>query len=171
MYQVGEREGLDVSAFMIAARGTMAFADRRGSVTLWYDHLSGDSDAGEGKTGAFSTLYGARHRFYGRADYFLNIPDDTGELGLRDAALKLAYAPGSEWSFNLDLHSFSTVEQGSLSSQRLAEEVDLWIGHRFRDAMTLEAGYSLTFAGTAMEELGRLEGTGNVAYFMTSLRF
>ena len=171
MYQLGEREGIDVAAFMVAFRGSMALLDRKGTITVWYDHLSGDSDARDGKTGAFSTLFGARHRFYGRADYFLNIPDDTGQLGLRDAALKLAYAPNPEWFLNLDLHSFSTAEPGHLSSRGLAEEVDLWIGHQFRGALALEVGYSLTFAGTAMEELGRLRGMGNVGYFMTSLRF
>jgi hypothetical protein len=72
---------------------------------------------------------------------------------------------------NLDLHSFLTAEEGTLSSQRLAEEADLWIRYRFREALFLEVGYSLTWAGAAMEELGRLEGTGNVGYFMTSLQF
>lgn len=176
MYQFGERgeadvTGHQVSAYMVAAQGSLSVLDGKGTVTLWYDHLSGDRDLGDDDVGAFSTLFGARHRYYGRADYFLNIPEDTGGLGLRDAALKLALAPNPLLSLNLDLHTFRTAETGPLSSRHLAEEADLWIQYRFREALRLEVGYSLTWAGTAMEELGRLEGTGNVGYFMTSMRF
>jgi len=171
MCQFGEREGADVSAYMLAAQGNLAVLDGKGTITLWYDHLSGDSDPGDDHVGVFSTLFGARHRYYGRADYFLNIPDDTGGLGLRDGAVKLALTPSPGLSLNLDLHSFLTAEIGALSSRHLAEEADLWIRYRFREALALEVGYSLTWAGTAMEELDRLEGTGNVGYFMTSLQF
>jgi len=171
MYQFGTRMGNDVSAYLLAAQGTLAVLDGKGTLTLWYDHLSGDRDPDDNELGAFSTLFGARHRYYGRADYFLNIPNATGGLGLRDAALKLAFTPSPLLSLNLDLHSFLTAEEGALSSRHLAEEADLWIRYRFRGALFLEVGYSLTWAGTAMEELERLGGTGNVGYFMTSLQF
>ncbi|MFH1765637.1 MAG: alginate export family protein [Gemmatimonadota bacterium] len=171
MYQFGERGGVDVSAHMLAAQGSLALMDGKGTVTLWYDHLSGDHDAEDDEVGAFSTLFGARHRYYGRADYFLNIPEDTGGLGLRDAALKLALSPNPRLTMNLDLHHFRTSETGTLSNRHLAEELDLWIRYRFREALRLEVGYSLTWAGAAMEELDRLEGTGNVGYVMTSMRF
>jgi hypothetical protein len=171
MYQFGRRMGEDVSAYMLAAQSTLGVLEGRGTLTLWYDHLSGDPDPDDDQGGAFSTLFGARHRYYGRADYFLNIPEDTGGLGLRDAALKLALTASPLLTLNLDLHTFFTAEKGALSSQHLAEEADLWVRYRFRRALALEFGYSLTWAGTAMEELGRLEGTGNVGYLMTSLRF
>lgn len=171
MYQYGRRAGQDVSAYLLAAQGTLAVLEGKGAVTLWYDHLSGNRDREENKVGAFSTLYGGRHRYYGRADYFLDIPRDTGGLGLRDAALKLALTASPLLTMNLDLHAFFTTEQGTLTSQHLAEEADLWVRYRFRQALALEVGYSLTWAGTAMEELGRLEGTGNVGYVMTSFRF
>jgi hypothetical protein len=171
MWQFGEETGQNVSAYMLAARGSIHLLEEKGTLTLWYDHLSGDSDAADGKADAFSTLFGGRHRYYGRADYFLSIPVDTGGLGLIDRALKLEYHPTTLLSVNLDLHSFRTEEKGELSNQELAEEVDLWVRYRFREALDLEVGYALTWAGTAMEELGRLEGTGNVAYLMTSLRF
>jgi hypothetical protein len=171
MLQVGRREGVDVSASMLALSGTIPILDDRGSLTLWFDHLSGDDDADDGEIGAFSTLFGARHRFYGRGDYFTNIPVDTGNRGLRDAAVKFSYAPDELLSVNMDLHAFSTASQGSLSSRRLAEEVDVWIQYQFRRALAVELGGSLTWAGQAMEELGLLEGTGTVAYLMTSLSF
>jgi len=169
MIQVGERLGTDVSASMIAGSGTVEVLGGKGTVTLWYDRLSGDDDPGDGELKAFSTLYGARHRFYGRADYFTDIPANTRNLGLTDGALKLSYAPDPLLSMNLDLHTFNTARRGYLSSRHLAEEVDIWIQYRFREALRLEGGTSLTWAGTAMEELGLLEGRGTMAYFMTSL--
>lgn len=170
-YQFGERTGEDLSAYMIAFRGTLDVREGKGGITLWYDHLSGDAEPMDGEVQSFSTLFGARHRYYGRADYFLDIPDDTGGLGLGDAALKLAYDPTPLLSINLDLHTFRTTARGDLPSRHLADEADLWIQHRFREALALEVGYSLIWAGSALEALDRLEGTGNVAYFMTSLRF
>jgi len=175
LYQFGDRVGVDVSAYMVAVSGAIEVLDGRGKVTLWYDHLSGDDDAGEDsgdrELGSFTTLYGARHRFFGRGDYFLDIPRDTENLGFRDAALKLAFSPTPLLSLNLDVHAFSTAERGAVSSQTLAQEVDIWIKYRFRDALDLEAGYALTWAGEAMEELGRLEGTGNSVYLMSSFHF
>ncbi len=171
MYQFGERRGVDVSAYMLAAQASLAVLEGKGTVILWYDHLSGDSDPDDNEIGVFSTLFGSRHRYYGRADYFLNIPDDTRGLGLRDSAVKLALTPSPLLSLNLDLHTFLTAEKGDLTSQHLAEEADLWIRYLFREALAIDVGYSLTWAGTAMEEMGRLEGTGSVGYFMTSLRF
>ena len=171
MYQSGERGGMDVSAYLVAAQSSLAVLDGKGTITLWYDHLSGDSDPSDDQVGVFSNLFGARHRYYGRSDYFVDIPEDTGGLGLRDAALKLALSPSPLLSLNLDLHTFLTAERGDLTSRHLAEEADFWIRYRFRGALGLEAGYSLTWAGTAMKELGRLDGTGKVGYVMTSLRF
>jgi len=171
MYQFGERYGAELSAYMLAARGSLTVLEGKGTITLWYDQLSGDDEPEGGEVRVFSTLFGSRHTYYGRSDYFLDIPEDTGGLGLRDAAVKMAYAPNPLLSVNLDLHTFHTSERGGLSSQHLAKEADLWIRYRFREALALEAGYSLTWAGTAMEELERLEGTGNVGYFMTSIQF
>lgn len=171
MVQVGERNGVDLSAWMLALRGTLSTFDGKGSVTLWYDRLSGDPDPTDHRTESFSNLFGARHRYYGRGDYFLTLPDDTGGLGLQDSAVKVAYSPTPVLSCNLDLHHFSTTEAGALSSRHLGAEADLWVRYRFREALALEVGYSVIRAGTAMEELGRLEGTGNAVYFMSSVAF
>jgi hypothetical protein len=171
MFQFGERDGRDVEAFMLAGRAGMEVLGGRGSVTLWYDHLSGNTDPDGDSVQVFTTLYGARNRYYGRADYFTDIPAHTGGLGLRDAALKLSLRPTDLLALNLDIHAFRTAQPGDLSSQRLAEEVDAWARYRFRHYLTLQAGFSLTWAGAAMEELGRLDGRGEFAYLMTSVRF
>jgi len=171
IYQTGERSGIDVEAYLLAASGTLNVLDGRGTLTLWYDRLSGDDDPDDGVVESFSTLFGARNRYYGRADYFLDIPRDTGGLGLQDAALKLAWLPSSNLSLNVDLHSFRTEAEGGLDSMRLGEEVDTWARYRVREYLTLQAGASVVWAGPVMEALQRLEETGSFLYFMSSLKF
>ncbi|MFC1661822.1 alginate export family protein [Gemmatimonadota bacterium] len=171
VYQFGERNGTDVSAFLLAARAGLSALDRRGSLTLWYDYLSGDGDPSNEQVRVFSTLFGARNRFYGRADHFTDIPDQTGGLGLQDAAVKLSFRPAESISVSLDLHSFRSASEGQSTSQRFGEEADFWVRVPFRQYLTLQAGYSLTRAGPLMEELELLEGTGHTAYLMTSLKF
>lgn len=171
IYQTGEREGLDVEAYLLAASGTVEVLDGNGTITLWYDRLSGDDDPGDDVVKSFSTLFGARNRFYGRADYFVDIPRDTGGLGLQDAALKLGWIARADLSLNLDIHAFRTEVDGGLPSRRLGEEVDAWARYRAREYLTLQAGASVIRAGPAMEALQRLDGTGSFLYFMSSVSF
>lgn len=171
IYQTGDRKGQEVKAYLLALSASVKLLEERASVTLWYDRLSGDEDPEDDVVRVFSTLFGARNRYYGKADYFLIIPLQTGGLGLQDAAVKLAYAPTSNLSLNLDLHSFRTSAIGELSSRRLGEEVDAWIRYPFRNHLTVRCGYSLTWAGAGMEELEILQGRGHFAYLMTSLKF
>ncbi len=171
LYQFGRRGGRDVEAFMFAGEAGMTVARGQGTITLWYDYLSGDAHPDDDEIDSFSTLFGARNRYYGRADYFTDVPTDTRGLGLVDAALKLAFSPGGDLSLNLDLHEFRTAQDQSLTRARLGEEADLWARVRARQYLTVQAGYSLTWSGPAMEALGLLEGTGHFGYVMTSLRF
>lgn len=171
IYQTGTREGIDVEATLLSAQGKLNVLDGRGSVTLWYDRLSGDDDPDDDLNQAFTTLYGARNRFYGRADYFLDIPRNTQGLGLQDTILKLAWRPRPDLTLNLDLHAFHTTEKGALTSQRLGEEADGWIRLQANRFLTVQAGYALTRAGPGMEQLDLLRNLGHFGYFMTSVRF
>ncbi|MFC1610493.1 alginate export family protein [Myxococcota bacterium] len=55
---------------------------------LWVDYLSGDSDLGDDRTGAFDTLFATNHKFYGYMDRFTSLPADTRQGGLIDIAIK-----------------------------------------------------------------------------------
>ena len=171
MGQLGEREGRRVRASMLAIRAGAEVLEGKGTVTLWYDRLSGDETPDAGDVRSFSALYGARNRYYGTADYFTDIPRDTGGLGLQDAVLKLTLSPHPLLSLYLDLHAFRTAARGSLESRRLGEEMDAWLRYRFREALAVQVGYSLIRSGPVLEALERLDGTGQFGYVMTSLRF
>ncbi len=67
--QTGQRNGIDVSAYMVGARAGSQIHESV-TATLWYDYLSGDDDPGDDEIGVFNTLFATNHGFYGFADYF-----------------------------------------------------------------------------------------------------
>jgi len=168
--QRGDRRGQDVSAYMLGARAGVAVHEKA-TLTLWYDHLSGDDDPEAGEVGVFNTLFATNHAFYGYADYFLNIPEDTGGLGLRDLAVKLTLDPDPDTQLRVDLHAFSTAEEGELSTRRLANELDLTLTQRITPELSAMGGFSWVQALDGMEELDRLEENANWAYLMLNVVF
>ncbi len=168
--QGGTRGDEDVSAFMVGLRAGINLSDV-GTVTLWYDHLSGDEDPDDGESGVFNTLFATNHAFYGFADYFLNIPVHTGGLGLRDTALKFAFFPWEQTRLTVDLHIFQTAQDGSLSTQSLGNEFDVTLSRPISQGLSLGAGYAYFQAKDGMEELGRLEEDAQWFYLMLDAAF
>ena len=110
-YQTGKRDAVDVSAYMVGARVAAVFAGGDADLTLWYDYLSGDSDTSDDKVKVFSTLFATNHKFYGLADYFLNIPLHTAGRGLHDIALKGSWKAHSDVTLRTELHSFHAAQE------------------------------------------------------------
>jgi len=168
--QGGEREGARVSAYMLGARAGMAVHEQA-TLTLWYDHLSGDDSPNEDEVKVFDTLFATNHAFYGAADYFLNIPVHTGGLGLRDAAVKLRLNPTASTEVKVDLHALSTAAGGDLSTRSLARELDLTLTHPMGSGLTAVGGYSFVQARGGIRELGRLDKNAHWAYIMLNALF
>jgi hypothetical protein len=163
--QRGHRDGRNVSAYMFGARAGTAVHEKV-TLTLWYDYLSGDDDPSDNQVQVFNTLFATNHAFYGAADYFLDIPTQTGGLGLRDAAVKLSVGPWNGTSLRADLHAFSTAEEGQLSTRSLARELDLTLVHRLATGLTATAGFSFVQAREGIRELGRLDEDATWAFLM-----
>lgn len=170
-YQLGERQGRRVEAFLLAARLSGYVADGRGSVTLWYDYLSGDEGPGAGVNHAFSTVFATNHKFYGIADLFTDVPLHTEGHGLRDAALKLSLAPVKDVQLALDGHAFRLTRRGGLVSGYLGEELDLVATWRYGANLVLSGGLGLVRDGPALRSLGRLDGDLAFAYLMLDATF
>lgn len=168
--QGGTRGDEDVSAHMLGLRAGTEIPEV-GTLTLWYDYLSGDDDPADDTAGAFNTLFATNHAFYGFADYFLNIPVDTGGLGLRDAAVKFSFTPWSQTRLDVDLHNFTTSVQGPLSTRSLGNELDLTLSRPLSPGLTLGAGCSFFQARDGMEELGRLSENGQWLFLMLNAVF
>lgn len=168
--QTGERNGTEVSAYMVGARaGTKVHESV--SATLWYDYLSGDGDPEDGEVEVFSTLFATNHAFYGFADLFLDIPTHTGGLGLQDAALKFAFTLSDRTGLRVDLHNFRAAQIGDLSTRSLANEVDLTLTHRVSGALTVTSGYSFVQARDGIKDLGQLSENAHWLYLMLDAGF
>ena len=169
--QRGTLRGLDTDAYMLGARVGRTFHEDRGSVTLWYDVLSGDSDPVDGTVRVFDTLFGTNHKFYGFADLFLNIPAHTGGLGLRDAAIKASYAVREDLQVSVDLHHFETAERGAVPSSSLGQELDLTLSFAYSPSLSVQAGHSYVRARDALLALGRANGDVQFSYVSLNARF
>lgn len=170
-YQLGERAGVDVGAFMIGARVGVAVADGA-RVTLWYDYLSGDDDQTDDKIKVFDTLFATNHKYYGFADLFLNIPLHTAGLGLQDIALKGSFAARDDLTLRLDLHEFILArEEPTSGTRRLGEEIDVTGVYRYSQNLTVTGGVSQVLQRDAFAAIGRLSENMTWAYVMIDVGF
>jgi hypothetical protein len=169
--QRGERAGKKVSAFAFGGRLSTSFAEGRGTLNLWYDHLSGDDDASDGETSVFSTLYATNHKFYGLADVFLDIPAHTGGAGLVDTALKLGWKASGRTALGADVHIFRAAKRAGLSTSHFGDEIDLTVSHAYSDHLGVAAGFSLVFQDDALADVHRLSGDLRWLYVMFDARF
>lgn len=169
--QVGTRSGQDVTAFMLGVRIGTAVANGLGSVTFWYDYLSGDNDPADGEIKVFDTLFATNHKFYGFADLFLNIPAHTAGLGLQDVAVKGSIRPRDDFTANLDIHSFRTARRGTLTTKHLGEEIDLTFVHRYSTNLQASAGLAYIFQADGFSQIGRLSENMVWTYIMLNATF
>jgi len=169
--QYGTRADSDVSAWMFGGRIGTEVADGAGTVTLWYDYLSGDDDPADGTVRVFETLFATNHKFYGFADLFLNIPAHTGGLGLQDLALKGTAQATDDIRLSLDIHTFRLAKQGTISSSHLGEEVDLTGTLQYSREVAFVAGLSFVAQDDAFAEIGRLAENMWWGYVMMNVTF
>ena len=96
-------------------------------ITLWYDYLSGTSDADLNATNqkwkSFNPVFDTGHKYYGLQDLFLGIgtgseSSGTAALGLQDVAIKTKMSPAPGWTLKADYHWFYTAEGLVTNSQR-----------------------------------------------------
>jgi hypothetical protein len=169
-YQYGDRDGVDVKAYMFGGRIGAAVTDKV-TVTAWYDYLSGDDDPGDNTVKVFNTLFATNHKYYGFADLFLNIPVHTGGYGLQDLAVKGAFQLGNDVSLGADLHAFAFAKQAPGDVRRIGEEIDLTVSHRYSPNLLVQAGYSYVVQGPGFADLGRLDENMQWLYLMLNATF
>ena len=168
-WQTGERADVDVAAFFAAARvGRQAGGV---NLALWYDYLSGDDDLTDDETKVFDTLFATNHKFYGFADYFLNIPVHTAGRGLQDVALKAKKTLRPGLVLGVDVHSFRLAQDQGLSSGHLGEELDLTLSSDYRGVAKFTGGASYVLAADGFADIGRLTDNALFLYVMTDVKF
>ena len=191
-YQFGDSEshgaGFENEAYMIGLRAGKSFGgSMKPALTLWFDYLSGtdQSDLDSNEVSTFDTVFDTGHKFYGLADYWLNIGaagrtgsvlnDQLNGLGLVDFAVKGSITPAPNWLLKADLHWFWTAEDAfnntsgigqtntfqtkNVGSDDLGQELDITLVHNYTANTNIVFGYSHFFADDLMEDVNhRFQG-------------
>jgi len=157
-------------------------------VGLAIDYLSGsnalDSAKGNEVTHMFNPAYGANDRFYGKIDWFFNMPTDTRNAGLIDNYLTLRYTY-KKWLFGVDYHYYllqNNVEDienpGQALSKGLGTELDISAIRDITKDININSGVAIFFPTRSMEfvktatfsQLGGPPITGVYAYLQLTFR-
>lgn len=142
--QAGRRFDRSLFAYMLTGSIDYHMSDTGlSSVTLGYDHLSGtgqDSDT----YGAFDPAFHTGHKFYGFMDYFISIPQNTGQRGLIDVYLQTHIADLAGIDLRLWLHHFFNETADPDGDRFLGQEIDLTAAYGFDEIpLTFEGGFSV----------------------------
>ncbi len=175
-YQGGTQQGLDIAAFLAAAKlgYTLQNTPAQPGLALGLDFLSGDSDPTDDKLEVFNTLYATNHKFYGYMDYFLNLPVHTYGLGLQDLYATLSLRPYPGLMAKATAHLFQaaqdyTLQDGS-KTRTFGNEVDLTLAYRYGENLGVSGGFSVFLPGDIFKEQ-RGEDPATWFYLMTTVTF
>jgi hypothetical protein len=154
-FQTGKSLDADVSASYFT--GNIGYkANANFKLGIGIEYLSGrDMNSLDTDIKSFAPLFGTNHKFNGWMDYFY-VGNHAGSVGLTDINATLAYKK-DKFSVKLIPHFFSApadVFSGSTKMDAsLGTEIDLTLGYKLANNITLSAGYSKMFATDTMEIL------------------
>jgi len=150
------------------------------SFTLGAEILSGTSQLSKSTTNrSFTPFYGTNHRHNGYMDYFY-LGNHLNTVGLFDKYAKLNFSY-KQFLLGLNAHFFDTAEKvrntkaaapNSSMPSYLGTELDITIGCKVADEISLQAGYSQMFGSSTIMMLkgGNTRETSNWAYLMVIVR-
>lgn len=128
-YQRGQVSDQSVNAYLVAAAMTLHPGEFQ--LGAGFDLVSGNPSTSTTTNNAFGQPYGNNFVYYGTMDYFLNIPNNTQNLGLNDFYLKSSWAP-AEWPIELVLqaHHFMANQTASNGFNLFGQELDLTLTYK-----------------------------------------
>ncbi len=133
------------------------------TLTLGLDYISGD-DSTTTEYESFNTMYSTNHKYYGYMDYFLNLPVNTNNLGLKDMYVTAALDPILGIKPIATYHIFRSDQKNSAGDSDFGNELDITLKHRYNEKVSFVAGYSIFMPGA----LKAIDGDrASWAYLMT----
>lgn len=149
-YQLGKKNGKDISAFMVSIYGNYDFNPL--NIGLGADIYSGTKPTELKKDKSFETNYGTGHKFFGYMDYFVNIPANTKGLGINDFYLTSNLKFGeSKFSAQLNAHQFMSNQKSSAGESSFGQEVDFILKYDFIKGTAVSWGSSIFLPGELMK--------------------
>jgi hypothetical protein len=174
--QTGSLGGKDLFAYLVSLAFTYNF--KYISIGTGIDMLSGTDEDEDSRINTYSQDYGTNHKFYGYMDYFINLPVNTGNLGLNDIYINCDFKPKeSKFSASLNFHYFMTNKENGENKNFLGQEVDLTLRYAVVKGVSLILGGSV-FLGEDLMRRKFIGSSGELpedpafwTYFMLSAGF
>jgi hypothetical protein len=158
--QTGDAGASSVSAAYFGGRASYALSHAaEPKLGVGVDWLSGDDDPTDDEVKVFDTLFATNHKFYGYMDLFVDIPEDTGELGLLDLLFEVSGKPTTWLAGSLAYHNFSAAEDlvvtgggGNQTFSSFGSEFDLVATIPCTENVTAETGFSYFASGDILDQ-------------------
>jgi hypothetical protein len=184
-HQLGkDPSGNNVNAYDASAQviQTVASNTEKGSsfkLALGFDLLSGTATNSTGDNTSFSPLYGTNHAHNGYMDFFYAGGRFNNSVGLQDFYLKGRCQFSPNFFIQTDAHLFSSANDviSTIGNEKLDDylgtELDLSVAYIYNRAVSVQGGYSQTFASDTFKYLqgnSEFKSTQNWAYLMIIVR-
>lgn len=151
-YQIGSMYNLDVSAYLVSLM--LNYKMDSFNYGVGGDILSGTDPKETEKYNTFAASYGTNHKFYGYMDYFINIPNNTNKLGLRDFYVMAKWLPdGWDFNFSADFHIFTSDKKAVDGKSSFGNELDLTVNYKFNKSTVITWGGSVFMPGDLMKTM------------------
>ena len=101
-------------------------------------------------------------------DFFINVPNDTGQLGLMDAMLKGEMKAADNVKLGLQIHHFQLVEGIETT---LGQEIDTTVDYVYNPVYRLQWGAGVFVPGDAMKARSGGDEVALKSYLQTVVTF
>lgn len=164
-FQVGTFQDKDLTAF--AGHWEVGYnwlnTGWKPRLALQYNYGTGDSNAKDGKVGTFQNLFPTNHLFYG-------FMDTTGWANMHNPQINLSLWPTAKLKLMLDYHLYWMADSADAwyrvngvtrvrpinanASSYRGSEFDVTAIYKVNKNLSLQAGYSVFFAGAYLNDTG-----------------
>lgn len=147
----GARDDVSYLAWFFGTRVRFTLVDLAFApyAEFFADIVSGDHNATDTKVHSFDSLFATNHKFYGEADFFLNLPKDTAQRGLIDVGATLGTKIGETGTASAAFHAF-LPQEGRGHSDPYGMELDVLFGWKPERHIAFDLCYAGFFPGDAM---------------------
>lgn len=151
-YQFGKSAGRDVSAYLFGIKGTYIFNTI--FITAGLDVASGTPPDETDEVRVWDPTLGAKHKFWGRMDYFSDIAGGTAGLGLIDPHFEVGLSQKDAFLIpSMEFHNFMSAQESESGKNYLGTEIDLKIRRQVNKYFRVDWVSGVFFPGELSKEI------------------
>ena len=155
-YQFGNMANKDIASYLFSFKTD--YNMRNWVFTAGTDWLSGTDPQSNDEFNTYQVDLGAKHKFFGRMDYFSKPVPGTNNLGVNDFYIGARLGKKDwKWNYHLFAHLFVSNQKSSEGKNLFGEEFDLRIIHFPVEGVSVEWANGIFFPSELMRSLYRTE--------------